>query len=113
MPKAIWNGAILAESDETILVEGNHYFPPDSINNEYFNDSSHATTCPWKGKAGYYDIEVEGQVNRNAAWYYAQPSEAALQIKDHVAFWRGVKVVKDDVDADEKSFLGAVRNLFG
>ena len=93
MTKAIWNGAILAESDDTKVVEGNHYFPPASLNREYFQDSSYASTCPWKGLAGYYDIEVEGQTNRNAAWYYAQPSNAAQQIKDHVAFWHGVKVV--------------------
>lgn len=113
MPKAIWNGAILAESDDTIVVEGNYYFPPDSINREYFNDSSHATTCPWKGRAGYFDIEVDGQVNRNAAWYYAQPSDAASQIKDHVAFWHGVKVMKNDGDAGKDNWLGTVRNLFG
>jgi uncharacterized protein (DUF427 family) len=92
MPKAIWNGAVLAESDDTTVVEGNHYFPHDSVNWEYFQDSDHHTVCPWKGVASYYDIEVEGQVNRNAAWYYAEPSAAAAQIKDHVAFWRGVQV---------------------
>ena len=96
MPKAIWNGVVLAESDNTTVVEGNHYFPIDSINREYFQESSHATTCPWKGLASYYDIEVDGQVNRNAAWYYVQPSAAAARIKDHVAFWHGVKVVKND-----------------
>jgi len=96
MPKAIWNGAVLAESNNTKVVEGNHYFPPDSINWDYFQQSSHATTCPWKGLAGYYDVQVDGQVNSNAAWYYAQPSAAAAQIKDHVAFWHGVKVVKGD-----------------
>lgn len=93
MPKAIWNAAVLAESDDTRVVEGNHYFPPESLNREYFHASSYATTCPWKGVASYYDIEVQGQTNRNAAWYYAQPSNAAQQIKDHVAFWHGVKVV--------------------
>ncbi len=95
MTKAIWNGAILAQSDDTTIVEGNHYFPSDSLNKQYFQENSHATTCPWKGVASYYDIEVEGQVNRNAAWYYAQPSAAAAQIKGYVAFWRGVKVVQD------------------
>ena len=113
MSKAIWNGTILAESDNTKVVEGNQYFPPDSINWEYFKESNYATTCPWKGLAGYYDIEVDGQVNRNAAWYYAQPSSAAAQIKDHVAFWHGVKVVKDSSEAGEKTLLGSLRNLFG
>ncbi len=113
MTKAIWNGAILAESDDTKVVEGNHYFPPDSINREYFRESSHATTCPWKGLAGYYDVEVDGQVNRNAAWYYAQPSSAAEQIKDHVAFWNGVKVVKGEGEAAESGLMDSIRNLFG
>jgi len=113
MTKAIWNGAVLAESDNTQVVEGNHYFPPDSINREYFLESSYATTCPWKGLAGYYDIEVEGQVNRNAAWYYAQPSAAAAQIKDHVAFWHGVKVVKGEGEAGENGLMDNIRNLFG
>lgn len=93
MPKAMWNGAILADSDNTTVVEGNHYFPNDSVNWDYFRDSTHTSVCHWKGVAGYYDIEVDGQVNRNAAWYYAQPSAAASQIKDHVAFWRGVQVI--------------------
>lgn len=92
MPKAIWNGAILAESDDTTVVEGNHYFPHEAVNWDYFRDSAHSTVCPWKGVASYYDIEVDGEVNRNAAWYYAEPSAAAAQIKDHVAFWRGVRV---------------------
>jgi uncharacterized protein (DUF427 family) len=92
MTKAIWNGVVLAESDKTTVVEGNHYFPHDDVHWEFFKDSSHQSTCPWKGLAGYYDIEIEGQVNKNAAWYYANPSLAASQIKDHVAFWRGVKV---------------------
>ena len=109
MPKAIWNGAILAESDNTKVVEGNHYFPPDSINWEYFQESSYATTCPWKGVAGYYDVEVEGQVNRNAAWCYEQPSNAAQQIKDHVAFWHGVKVVKDSSGNGESDLTGRFR----
>ncbi len=90
--RAIWNGAVLAESDETIVVEGNHYFPPDSVNHEYLRSSTTQSTCPWKGQASYYSIQVDGQVNRDAAWYYPQPKPAAAQIKDHVAFWRGVKV---------------------
>ena len=92
MAKAMWNGAVLAESDDTTVVEGNHYFPREAVNWAYFRDSDHATICPWKGVASYYDIEVDGEVNRNAAWYYAEPSAAAARIKDHVAFWRGVRV---------------------
>ena len=92
MVKAIWNGMVLAESDQTEIVEGNHYFPPDSINKEYFQANSTHTTCPWKGVASYYDIVVADQVNRGAAWYYPQPKPAAANIKDYIAFWRGVQV---------------------
>ncbi len=92
--KAIWNGAVLAESDETVVVEGNHYFPPDAINRAYFVESDHHTRCPWKGLASYYTVEVEGESNANAAWYYPDPSDAARQIKDYVAFWKGVQVTK-------------------
>ena len=90
--KATWNGAVLAESDKTIVIEGNHYFPPDTINRKYFQDSSTHTTCPWKGEASYYDVLVDGQVNKDAAWYYPEPKPAADEIKGRVAFWRGVKV---------------------
>ena len=92
MTKAIWNGAIIAESDDTIVVEGNHYFPPNSINREYFRENNRHSICPWKGKASYYDLEVDGQVNHSAAWYYPSPKPAAQQIEDHIAFWRGVRV---------------------
>ncbi len=92
MPRAVWNGAVLAESDETIVVEGNHYFPPEAINDEFFGDSSSHTRCYWKGKASYFDVVVEGQTNADAAWYYPDPSTAASKIKDYVAFWRGVRV---------------------
>ena len=90
--KATWKGAVLAESDDTVVVEGNHYFPPDSISREHFRESETHTVCPWKGTASYYDVVVGGDVNRDAAWYYPQPKDAALQIKDRVAFWRGVRV---------------------
>ena len=90
--KATWKGAVLAESDDTVVVEGNHYFPPDSIRREHFRESEKHTVCPWKGTASYYDVVVGGEANRDAAWYYPQPKEAARQIKDRVAFWRGVKV---------------------
>jgi uncharacterized protein (DUF427 family) len=92
MVRAVWNGEVLAESDRTIIVEGNHYFPPDSINREYFQENKSHTTCPWKGQASYYNIQVNGAVNKDAAWYYPAPKDAAKQIKDYVAFWHGVKV---------------------
>jgi len=90
--KAIWNGKVIAESEDTVVVEGNHYFPIDSINKEYFKESSTNTLCPWKGTASYYSLDVEGNQNSDAAWYYQQPSELAKGIKDHVAFWKGVEV---------------------
>ncbi|MBD1831815.1 DUF427 domain-containing protein [Funiculus sociatus GB2-A5] len=92
MPKAVWNGAILAESDRTEVVENNHYFPADSINREYFKESNTHTSCPWKGQASYYTIEVDGQVNKDAAWYYPQAKDKAKNIEGYIAFWKGVKV---------------------
>ncbi|HVF26799.1 MAG TPA: DUF427 domain-containing protein [Pyrinomonadaceae bacterium] len=92
--KATWRGAILAQSDDTVVVEGNHYFPPDSINKEYFRESSTHTTCPWKGEASYYDVAVEGEVNRDAEWFYPKTKEAASNIRNYVAFWRGVVVAE-------------------
>ncbi len=90
--KAIWNGATLAESQATVVVEGNHYFPPESLNREYLAPSEQHTTCPWKGRASYYDIAVDGKVNPGAAWYYPDPTSAAANIKGYVAFWRGVRI---------------------
>ena len=92
--KAIWKNVVLAESDATIVVEGNHYFPPESIKKEYFRESDNHTTCYWKGVANYYDIVVNGEVNKSGAWYYPAPKEAARHVKNYVAFWRGVQVVK-------------------
>lgn len=92
MAKAIWNGAVLAESDDTVVVEGNHYFPPDSVNREFFSSSDTQTSCHWKGMASYYNVVVDGETNRDSAWFYPTPLDAASEIKDHVAFWRGVKV---------------------
>lgn len=92
--KAIWNNKIIAESEKTIQVEGNHYFSPDSIKTEFFNKSDFHTVCPWKGEASYYDVVVDGKVNANAAWYYPNPKYAAKEIKDYVAFWKGVTVEK-------------------
>lgn len=92
MPKAVWKGVTLAESDRCVTVEGNAYFPPESVCAEYFKPSSKQTSCFWKGTAHYYDIEVNGETNPAAAWYYPEPKQAAEQIKDYVAFWRGVTV---------------------
>ena len=91
--KAIWKGAVLANSDDTVVVENNHYFPMSSIHQEYFSESRQKTSCPWKGTAMYYNITVGGEINQDAAWYYPDPKDAAEQIKDRVAFWRGVEVV--------------------
>ncbi len=90
--KAIWNNQTLAESDATVVVEGNHYFPSDSVDKKYFQESGTHSTCPWKGEASYYNVVVDGQINKDAAWYYPDPKPAAAQIKERVAFWRGVKV---------------------
>jgi uncharacterized protein (DUF427 family) len=91
--KAIWNGATLAESNDTVVVEGNHYFPRNSLTERFFRDSAHHTTCPWKGIASYYDVVVEGNINENAAWYYPMASDAAKNIEGRVAFWKGIQVV--------------------
>jgi uncharacterized protein (DUF427 family) len=92
MPRAVWNGAVLAESDDTLVVEGNHYFPPESLRREFFRPSDTHTVCGWKGTASYYHVEVGGQRNPDAAWYYPDPLPAAENIADRVAFWKGVKV---------------------
>jgi len=94
MAKAIWNGVVLAESDSFETVEGNIYFPPDSIKKEYFKESDTYSTCFWKGKADYYHVEVDGEKNKDAAWYYPDPKSKAENIKDHVAFWKGVEVTE-------------------
>lgn len=90
--KATWNGVTLAQSDATVIVEGNHYFPLESIARDHFSDSATHSTCPWKGEASYYDVVVNGTVNKDAAWFYPQPKDAAAEIRDHVAFWKGVEV---------------------
>lgn len=92
MPKAIWNGAVLADSDRCEVVDGNQYFPPDSIKQDYFKESNTHTTCGWKGIASYYSVEVDGQVNKDAAWYYPTPKDAAKNITGYIAFWKGVKI---------------------
>lgn len=90
--KATWNGVTLAESNDTVVVEGNHYFPADSLHRQYFRENDQHSHCPWKGEASYYDIEVNGLTNKGAAWYYPEPFAAAAQIKGRVAFWKGVEV---------------------
>lgn len=92
--KATWNGVVVAESDATRVVEGNHYFPPDSIKRDLFKKSKTTTHCPWKGDASYFTLEVDGAQNTDGAWYYQRPKDAAAQIKDYVAFWRGVEVTE-------------------
>ena len=90
--KAIWNDQVIAESDDTVVVEGNHYFPADSLRKEFFAPNDQKSVCPWKGEASYYDLNVSGRQNAGAAWYYPAPKQAAAEIKDRVAFWRGVEV---------------------
>ncbi len=90
--KAIWNDTVLAESDDTIVIEGNHYFPPETVNKSYFKNSDTHSICPWKGKASYYTIEVDGNKNKDAAWYYPDTKEMAKKFENYVAFWKGVEV---------------------
>jgi uncharacterized protein (DUF427 family) len=90
--KATWRGKVLGESEDTVVIEGNHYFPVESLNKEYFTESATHTHCPWKGEASYYNVVVDGETNRDAAWYYVEPSDAAKGIKNHVAFRRGVTI---------------------
>ncbi len=92
MVKAVWNGATIAESDATVVVEGNHYFPRDSVDASVLRDSATTSGCPWKGTAHYHSLVVDGAENKDAAWYYADPKPAAAEIKDRIAFWKGVKV---------------------
>ena len=92
--KAIWNNTVVAESDDTVVVENNHYFPADAIKKEFFEDSIAHTTCPWKGRASYYSLRVDGELNKDAAWYYPEASPQAANIQGRVAFWKGVKIEK-------------------
>ena len=110
MIRATWNDTVIAESDTTVVVEGNHYFPAASVKQEYLRNSESHTVCPWKGNASYYTLEVDGKQNSDAAWYYPDPKSAAVRIKDHVAFWHGVKV--EDVATDGQS-RGRIAALFG
>ena len=94
MAIARWNGTVIAESDDTVVVEGNHYFPIDSVQQQYLRPSETTSVCPWKGTASYYTLQVDGAENTDAAWYYPQPKDAAAEIKDRVAFWKGVQVTE-------------------
>lgn len=125
MIQATWNGAVLAESEDTVVVERNHYFPPEALNAEYFEQSDHRSLCPWKGEASYHDVVVDGEVNRAAAWYYPDPKPAAEKIRGRIAFWHGVRVERvkpngdGNPDADDASATseggakGRLRRLFG
>lgn len=90
--KALWNGQVIAESNDTVVVENNHYFPRDSVKAEFLKESNTHSTCPWKGLASYFTLDVDGKQNTDAAWYYPDPKDAAKNIKDHVAFWKGVQI---------------------
>ena len=92
--KATWNGAVIAQSEDTVLVEGNHYFPASSLNRDYVHFSNHSTSCAWKGKASYYSLMVNGEMNPDAVWYYADPKPEAQMVRDRVAFWKGVQVTE-------------------
>ena len=96
MIQAVWNGAVLAEAEQTVQLEGNDYFPLESVHREFLTDSSTTTVCPWKGTASYYTVTVDGEVNPDAAWYYPTPSARAQQIANHVAFWKGVRIQRSD-----------------
>ena len=106
MVKAIWNGKVIAESDRTIIVEGNHYFPPADVKPGYLEPTASHTVCPWKGTASYYTLGVDGKENSDAAWYYPAPKDAAARIKGYVAFWHGVEVQADGPDARGRGILG-------
>lgn len=110
--RAVWNGAVLAESRETVKLEGNHYFPLGSVNREFLRPSATRTRCPWKGEASYYDVAVNGETTRDAVWYYPNPSPAAAKIAGHVAFWHGVDVEPSDGEAGG-GWLAYARRLVG
>jgi uncharacterized protein (DUF427 family) len=111
MPRAIWNGAVIAESEDTVKVEGNHYFPLDSVKREYLVESDTHTVCPWKGVASYYALEVDGERNSDAAWYYPHPTPFARKIRGRVAFWRGVKIVQTEEERTARKGRGFLGRL--
>ncbi|MGE3589305.1 MAG: DUF427 domain-containing protein [Ilumatobacteraceae bacterium] len=109
MVRAVWNGTVIAESDETVVIEGNHYFPADAVRPELLRQSTTTTVCPWKGRASYHTINVDGKENRDAAWYYPNPTSAASAVAGRVAFWHGVKIEDDGGPARRRSFLDRFR----
>jgi thioredoxin len=109
MVRAVWNGEVIAESDDTVVIEGNHYFPVESVRVDLLRSSTTTSVCPWKGRASYYSIVAGGKENRDAAWFYPTPSTAASAVTDHVAFWHGVKIEDDGGPAQRKSFFGRFR----
>jgi thioredoxin len=110
MVRAHWNGAVIAESDDTVIIDGNHYFPADSVDEEYLVPSDTTTVCPWKGRASYYTVDVDGQLNPDAAWYYPSPSSAAKQLQGRVAFWHGVKIEDAGPSEPRRSFFERFRH---
>lgn len=94
--KAIWNNQVIAESDETVIVDRNHYFPYDSVNHQFLSKTDHHTVCPWKGEANYYDVVVNEKTNKNAAWFYPTPKDEAKHIKNYISFWRGVEIIEPE-----------------
>jgi len=109
MVRAVWNGKVIAESNETVLIEGSHYFPADAVRSELLRESTTRTVCPWKGRASYHTLMVDGKENRDAAWYYPNPSSAASVVAGRVAFWHGVKIEDDGAPARRRSFLDRFR----
>jgi uncharacterized protein (DUF427 family) len=109
MVKAMWGGTVIAESQTCEVVEGNQYFPPDTVKKQFLKPSNHKTECPWKGTAHYYHVEVDGMKIENGAWYYPQPKPAAAQIKDHIAFWRGVRV--EGKEPESRKLQNRLRSL--
>ena len=111
MPRAIWNDEVIAESEDTVVIEANHYFPLDSVKREYLVESGTHTVCPWKGVASYYTLELGGRRNSDAAWYYPQPSRAVEKIRGRVAFWRGVKIVPTETEQEDSGRRGLLARL--
>ena len=109
MVRAHWNGAVIAESDDTVIIDGNHYFPAESVDEQYLVPSTTTTVCPWKGQASYYSVDVDGELNRDAAWYYPSPSSAATEIAGHVAFWHGVKIEEARPSEPRRSYFDRFR----
>lgn len=108
MVRAVWNGTVIAESDKTVVVEGNHYFPVSAVKGEYLRRSDSHTVCPWKGRASYYTLDIDGAENQDAAWFYPDPKPAAARIKDRIAFWHGVKIEAAEPAGARKGLIGSL-----